>query len=57
MFEGINERRILITADPLLPKRLAIIAWGWVLLTDTFDYAAFDCFLHARYGHGPENFP
>jgi hypothetical protein len=52
-----NEVRIVITPDPLLPKRFAAVAWDWDLLADSFDMAAFQCFIDARYGRGPEQIP
>ena len=52
-----NEIRILVTADPLLPKRFAAVAWDWTLVTDTIDMTAFQCFIDARYGRGPEPAP
>ena len=52
-----NETRILITSDPLLPKRFAAVAWDWTYLSDTFDAGAVECFINARYGLGPELAP
>ncbi|MSP61755.1 MAG: DUF3105 domain-containing protein [Myxococcales bacterium] len=48
--------RILISADPLTPKRVSAVAWDWVYQSDTVDGAALRCFINARYGQGPEDF-
>jgi hypothetical protein len=56
-FDQFTETRILLTADPLLPKRFAAVAWDWVWMADTLDVAAVKCFVAARYGRGPEVAP
>ena len=56
-FDQFNERRILITPDPLLPGRIAAVAWDWSYVSNTLDVNALSCFLEARYGRGPENAP
>ena len=51
------EVRMVVTADPLLPKRFAAIAWDWVWMADSLDLPAVKCFIGARYGQGPEYAP
>jgi hypothetical protein len=58
--DALFEVRIVVAADPILPKRFAAVAWDWVWESDTLgpaDVAAVQCFIAARYGHGPENAP
>jgi len=48
---------IVVTSDPLLPKKFAAVAWDWVWMADTLDANAVQCFIDARYGRGPEFAP
>jgi hypothetical protein len=52
-----NEVRMLLTADPLLPKKFAAVAWDWDWTGDTVDTGIIGCFIEARYGRGPEDIP
>lgn len=56
-YDMLFERRIVITPDPKLPGRVGAVAWDWSYVSDKLDVAALTCFLHARYGRGPENAP
>jgi hypothetical protein len=49
--------RILVTPDPLLPKRVAAAAWGWAYVADVVDQKELRCFIESRYGRGPEDAP
>lgn len=52
-----NEQRILITADPLMPHKVAAVAWGYRWQGDKVDAATVSCFIKARYDHGLESIP
>jgi hypothetical protein len=56
-YDLITETRILITPDPKLPGRVGAVAWDWSYVSDHLDMAALRCFIHARYGRGPEYAP
>ena len=49
--------RIVGTPDPLLPKKVAAIAWGYSWTSDKVDLDAMRCFRDRRYGRGPEDAP
>lgn len=49
------ERRVIVTPDPLLATRFAVVAWGASLVADCVDVPAFAAFIDARYATGPEN--
>ena len=49
--------RVLVSADPLAPRRVSAVAWGWVYQADSVDEKALRCFIEARYGRGPEDAP
>ena len=50
-----NDVLIVITPDPLLPNKVAAVAWDYTLVSDHVDLAAFRCFRDARYDQGPEH--
>jgi hypothetical protein len=52
-----NEQRVLITPDPLMPKRVAALAWGWRWQGDAVDSSTIQCFIRDRYDRGPESIP
>src|SRR5438874_10299053 len=49
-----NEVRMIVTPDPLMPRRFAAVAWGYRWQGDTVDEAAIRCFIAARYDKAPE---
>src|SRR6185437_15997274 len=42
-----GDMRYLVVARPQLPTNYALVAWGWRLLTDTWDPATAACFAAA----------
>lgn len=42
---GNGVRRALLTPDPLLPKRVAVVAWGWSYSADDVNADAIRCLL------------
>lgn len=52
-----NEVRILVTPDPLLPVKVAALAWRYRWLGNTVDATTISCFIDARYDRGPESVP
>ncbi len=55
--DELGVKRIVVAPDPLLPTRFAAVAWDWVWSSDQLDLPAIQCFIDARYGHGPEEEP
>lgn len=49
------ERRYVLTPDPKLDARFAVIAWGVALKGDCLDPAALEAFYAAHYAHAPED--
>jgi hypothetical protein len=50
--------RVIVTPDPLMPRRLAALAWGWRWLSESaVDAPTVRCFIAARYDRAPESFP
>jgi hypothetical protein len=47
--------RTVITPDPLIPTRVAAVAWGWVYLADCADLPTLEQFAKAHYGQGRED--
>jgi hypothetical protein len=47
--------RSLLTEYSSLPKRFALVAWGYRLLTDAIDDAAFEAFYASHFDHAPES--
>jgi hypothetical protein len=56
-YDLFTEVKIVVTSDPLMPRRFAAVAWDWLWESDTFDVQQVQCFIDARYGRGPENAP
>ncbi len=52
-----NEVRIIITPDPLMPRRFAAVAWGFRWQGDSLDTGVAQCFIAARYDRAPESVP
>ena len=52
-----NEVRVLVTADPFLPGRVAAVAWDYSWVGSAVDMSVLRCFRDARYGRGPESAP
>lgn len=46
--------RILMTEDPELDSRFAVVAWDWVWEGDELDLEILHCFVTWHYGGGPE---
>jgi len=47
--------RTVITPDPLIPTRVAAVAWGWIYLADCADLPTLEQFAKAHYGQGRED--
>jgi hypothetical protein len=52
--EADGTTRMLLTPDPDLGTRFALVSWGWVWKGDAIDAATLQCFVAAHYGQGPE---
>jgi Protein of unknown function (DUF3105) len=52
--EFCGTQRALLTEDPLLDDRIAVVAWNWVLEASCVDTDAIIDFVVARRGRGPE---
>lgn len=48
-------QRTLLTADPGLRTRFALVAWGQRLLSDCIDAPAFQTFYEANFDNAPES--
>lgn len=46
--------RTLLTSYAELPKKFAVVAWGYRLLSDCVDMSAFQMFYDVHFNHGPE---
>jgi hypothetical protein len=57
MPDQFGEVRLLVTPDPLMPRRFAALAWGYRWQGDAVDTAAIQCLINARYDRAPESFP
>lgn len=51
---SVQARRTLVTPDPSLPKKLAVVVWGFGWQGDTFDAAAVDVVLSHQDEEAPE---
>jgi len=49
------KHQTILSPDPTLPSRWAVVAWGHSLTSDCFDRAAFQIFYDANVAHGPED--
>jgi hypothetical protein len=47
--------RTVITPDPLIPTRVAAVAWGWIYFADCADLPTLEQFAKAHYGQGRED--
>ena len=47
--------RTVITPDPLIPTRVAAVAWDWIYLADCADLPTLEQFAKAHYGQGRED--
>ena len=47
--------RTVITPDPLIPTKVAAVAWGWIYLADCADLPTLEQFAKAHYGQGRED--
>lgn len=47
--------RTVLTPYAELPTRFGVVAWGWRLLSDCLDGAAFQAFYDAHFDHAPES--
>jgi hypothetical protein len=52
-----NAVRVIVTPDPLMPKRVAAVAWNWRWQGDDVDEATLNCFIDRRYDRAPESIP
>jgi hypothetical protein len=50
-----GHRLAVLTQYDAMPRRFAIVAWGYRLQTDTLDLPAFESFYAAHVDHGPES--
>lgn len=50
-----GHRRTLLSQYDAMPKRFAVVAWGYRLQSDALDLSVFEAFYNAHMDHAPES--
>ena len=55
--DGGGAFRYIVSPQPNMPTKVAVVAWGWVYRADCVKPAEIDAFVDAHYRQAPEDFP